>query len=356
MRQALNIRRGAQQTRIGTAKSTLSAVAPRALSVMLFIAAIPALSRAQSTAGQSFASQLAASQSGANQWASQPPTWQTTAGGKREFDVASVKQNNSGDRPNANLPLDDGDAYAPNGGLFRATSLPLIVYLIFAYKINANEYSSLQSELPKWAAADLFDIEARADGSPTKDQMRLMMQSLLADRFKLAVHTETRQLPVLAIALVKPWKTGPQLLQHSDDPPCVPAVPLPPGSAMPLTAGGLPAICGVLSRGGGSAASGHIHLSGRNMTLGVLGSDLGSIAQVGRPVLDRTGLHGTFDFTVDWIPEVTGPRPPGADALTDSSGPTFFEALKDQLGLKLEPQTGPVDVLVIDHIEKPSPN
>ncbi len=288
------------------------------------------------------------------------PQWQKDAGGKMAFGVGSVRQNKSGpppsgDKQNSNIPLDDSDAYPANGGYFRATNLPLIVYLIFAYKIGANEYSSLQSELPKWAAAEQFDIQARADGNPSKDQMRLMLQSLLADRFKLAVHFETRQLPVFGLALIKPGKMGPQLSQHSETPPCPDVVSLPAGSAVPVLASGLPAICGVLSRGG-DAAPGHIHLSGRNITMSVIGSDLGYVAQRGRPVIDRTGLSGTFDFIADWIPDSTAPLTPGTEPPPEQSGPTFLEALKDQLGLKLEPQTGPVDVLAIDHVEEPSAN
>ena len=76
---------------------------------------------------------------------------------------------------------------------------------------------------------------------------------------------------------------------------------------------------------------------------------------IDRPVLDRTGLVGKFDFVLEFSPQQSGPRPPGAFQ-PDPTGPTFPEALKDQLGLKLVPQTGLVDVLVIDHIEEPTPN
>jgi uncharacterized protein (TIGR03435 family) len=74
---------------------------------------------------------------------------------------------------------------------------------------------------------------------------------------------------------------------------------------------------------------------------------------VGRPVVDQTELSGTFDFAFEWTPQHNGP---GVESQTDDSGPTFLEALKDQLGLKLESKTGPVDVIVVDHVEQPSPN
>ncbi len=87
-----------------------------------------------------------------------------------------------------------------------------------------------------------------------------------------------------------------------------------------------------------------------------IGTRLGPIAQLGRPVVDETGLKGDFDFTIEWVRQPNGTAPPGADAPPAPEGPTFLEALKDQLGLKLEPRTGAVDVLVIDHIEELSPN
>jgi uncharacterized protein (TIGR03435 family) len=77
---------------------------------------------------------------------------------------------------------------------------------------------------------------------------------------------------------------------------------------------------------------------------------------VDRPVLDETGLTGKFDFVIEWTPQFDGPPPPGVNFQPDPTGPTFLEALKDQLGLKLVPQTGPVEVPIIGHIEEPSPN
>ena len=82
----------------------------------------------------------------------------------------------------------------------------------------------------------------------------------------------------------------------------------------------------------------------------------GGGARLDGPVVERTGLVGTFDFALEFAPQIDGPLPPGADFQPDPSAPTFLEVLKEQLGLKLESQTGPVDVLVIDHIEEPSPN
>jgi bla regulator protein blaR1 len=286
------------------------------------------------------------------------PQWQIDAGGKMAFEVASVKQNKCGPPPtcpiDSNIELIPGDSYAPTGGFFTATNWYLMPYIVFAYKLDANAYQYLRPQLPKWANADSFDIQARAtDSNPTKDQMRLMMQSLLADRFKLVVHTETRQLPVLALVLDKPGKLGPQLRQHLDDPPC-PSVAS-STAQLPAIAGGYPAICGY-STVRQVSTPGHRGMGGRNVTMQVIGGSFSAIGQLGRPVLDRTGLKGNHDYIIEWTPAPNGTPTPAADALPEPSGPTFIEALKDQLGLKLVPQTGAVDVLVIDYVEEPLAN
>jgi hypothetical protein len=127
-------------------------------------------------------------------WSAQSSSsdWQTAAGGKMAFDVASVRQNSIGPDygMNSNFPLGPGDVYAANGGQFRATNFSLLAYIEFAYKIDGNQDQFLVSQPPKWVLTSHFDIQAKAQGNPTKDQMRLMMQTLLADHFKLAVHYE----------------------------------------------------------------------------------------------------------------------------------------------------------------------
>lgn len=143
----------------------------------------------------------------------QPPTpqWQIDAGGRMAFDVASVKPNTAAPSPtntNSNVALGPGDYYSPTGGLFSATNFPLNTYIAFAYKLTGNQGRVFQEQAPKWVLSDRFDIQARAEGSPTKDQMRLMMQALLADRFKLVMHSETRQLPVFGLVLDKAGKIG----------------------------------------------------------------------------------------------------------------------------------------------------
>jgi uncharacterized protein (TIGR03435 family) len=211
------------------------------------------------------------------------------------------------------------------------------------------------------SSADRFDIKAQSDGRPTKDQMRLMMQALLADRFKLVVHYETRQTPVFALMLAKPGQTGPSLVAHPASDTCmvgpteegtdnsasdVPARESAPGSTLEE----LPKVCGVIAHLP-TSAMGHIRFGGRRVTLSLLASSLPTMtgmATLQRPVIDETGLSGASDFTLDWVPDFNVPP--------DASGSNFRESLKEQLGLKLEPRQGPVDILVIDRVEHPSAN
>jgi bla regulator protein blaR1 len=117
---------------------------------------------------------------------------------KMAFEVASVKPSDPDMWRAPNFPLDPGDAYVATGGRFSAV-FPLSTYIEFAYKLGLTpeQRKSMYAHLPRWVETDNYDIDARAAGNPTKDQMRLMMQSLLADRFKLAVHFDTDRVPVL---------------------------------------------------------------------------------------------------------------------------------------------------------------
>jgi uncharacterized protein (TIGR03435 family) len=305
---------------------------------------------------------------------------QSQPGAKLEFDVASVRQNKSGDAASSTFSLDNGNVYStvnkgdvftPRGSYFAATNQPLWHYIAFAYNLSGtqelalrfNYFAGLSAKAPAWvtgsfdASADRFDITARSDERPTKDQMRLMMQALLADRFKLMVHHETRQAPIFALVPVKPGQTGAELVPHPASDTCA-IEPAGEGAdnsgsnaPAPRSAlGELPRVCGVIAHLP-TSATGHIRFGGRGVMLSLLASSLPTMtgmATIPRPVIDETGLSGTFDFTLDWVPEFNAPP--------DASGPNFRESLKEQLGLKLEKQQGPVDILVIDHVEHPSAN
>ena len=101
---------------------------------------------------------------------------------------------------------------------------------------------------------------------------------------------------------------------------------------------------------------GRVRTGARNVSMELIASSMGDGDGVDRPVLDKTGLTGKYDFVIEFTPQLNGPLPPGATFQPDPNGPTFLEALKEQLGLKLEPDKGPVDVPVLDHIEEPSAN
>jgi uncharacterized protein (TIGR03435 family) len=276
---------------------------------------------------------------------------------KLAFKSASVMLNKSTQDTSWNV--------SPASGLLSGTNGRLIAYIYFAYNLTGNQLQLLMPQLPKWVITDRFDIQARADGNPSKDQMRLMMQSLLADRFKLAVHYETRRLPVFALVLAKPGRTGPQLQPHPDDSTCSTALSQAsagvPSTPTATVAGGLPTVCGSIE-GMPSTPSGRIPVRARGVPIGLLASTLAQMGNLDRAVLDRTGLSGNYDFTFEWTPQFHGPGTPqdvvpaAANAHSGQAGPTFQQDLQQQLGLNLEPQEGPVEVLVIDHIEKPTEN
>ena len=270
---------------------------------------------------------------------------------QQSFDVASVKSNNSDKPPTMNFPLGPGDAYVANGGFFNATNLPLITYINFAYKVMGNQREYLLPQLPAWVTTDRFDIQARVEGNPGKDQMRLLMRALLAERFKLAIHNETREVPVLALMPAKPGSMGPRLKTHPADVACstTPAVDQ-------NNDGEFPALCGGLLPMPPSAP-GRMRIGARNVTMDFIANTIGGMADIQRPMINKTGLNGGFDFSLEWVPERGGAPSAEADSQPDSaSGPGFQQALREQLGLRLVSQKGPVEVLVLGHIEHPSGN
>jgi uncharacterized protein (TIGR03435 family) len=276
--------------------------------------------------------------------------WERAAGGKMTFEVASIRLSPSDASTRGTDFLIPFDTPPPNkGGLFSANAR-LFNYIAFAYKIvDTSQYQPLMAHLPKWAQTDQFDIEARAEGNPTKDQMRLMMQSLLEERFKLTIHLETRQRPVYALVLDKPGKLGPHLQPHPDNVPCSDKQDKPEFSDSGTTP---PPYCGMA----GWLANGQLHERMLDVTMEEIATYVGGAAGFvgGRehlPILDQTGLSGKFDMNIEFVKDSGGP-----DIDSDASGPTFSMALKNQLGLKLVKQTGPVPVFVIDHVEKPSEN
>jgi uncharacterized protein (TIGR03435 family) len=298
-----------------------------------------------------------------------PAGWEKAVDGKQQFEVASVRENKSWGPSYSNFSLDNGnaffvigkdDALAPTGSLFSAKNLPLMRYITFAYKLSGTQelalrfdyYEGLKLHAPEWVRNERFDIEARAAGVATKDQMRLMMQSLLAERFKLTVHWETRQAPVFALVEANPGKPGPQLVSHPAGDDCA-KTQFPEGSGeSTLALNALPIPCGEIAHLPPSAPGSH-RFGGRNVPLAMLAPSMPmqtGLVTLPRPVIDETGLKGGFDFWMEWTPEDT------SEVNNQESGGTFQDALKQQLGLKLKPDKGAVEVLVIDQVEPPAPN
>jgi uncharacterized protein (TIGR03435 family) len=278
---------------------------------------------------------------------------------KLTFEVASVKQNKSDGKSGMNVDPTPGDDFSPTGGLYSAQNVVLAQYIAFAYKLTNKQLQSMVSQVP-WTTVDRFDIEARAEGNPTKDQYRAMMRSLLADRFRLGVHFETRQVPVYALMLAKPGILGPQLRLHqADDPLCSPPPTVIAGAdavsiSKPAESDKFPDKCGGI-RGMKTSAPGRMRRGGRDVSMALITSILAGVGVVDRPMVDETGLKGTVDFSLEWI-QLAANVVAGAEFHPDESAPSFDQAMKEQLGIRMVSEKGPVEFFVVDHLEHPSPN
>jgi uncharacterized protein (TIGR03435 family) len=280
------------------------------------------------------------------------PEWQTAAGGKMKFEVASVRPSAPGTPFSASVSLNALDGAAPQGSLFRANCI-LMPYLVFAYKISdTNQARSIWDNLPEWAKTQFYSVEARSEAPPTRDQLRLMVQALLADRFKLAIHREMQQLDEYALVLDKPGNLGPQLHAHPADEPCANDPNTSTMIEAPAKGSETPRWCGMKDW----PVDGQEHVRMTDVTMAQAANYLSAMSMAGgnrtpHSGLDGTGLKGRFDLDIQFMVEVNGP---GSNP--EGSGPTFSSALKNQLGLKLVERKGPVEIVVIDHLEKPSEN
>jgi len=230
------------------------------------------------------------------------------------------------------------------GGRFSTVNMPARALITFAYQLQ--DYQLLGG--PSWLPNDRFDIVAKMEGDPPPvlpgtgaDHMMLALRSLLADRFKFKMHRETREMDIYALTMARPGgKPGPALKPASDA--CRQQMA---GRGAPAPGGPPPPICGI------QTSAGRIRFG--DFPLSLFASSISG--QLGRFVVDRTGLNGNWEFELTYTPEVRGNAPAGADTPpTDPNGPSLFTAVQEQLGLKLEATKGPVDVVVIDSIEKPA--
>ena len=255
------------------------------------------------------------------------------------FDVASVKPNKTG----------DGRVMVgvQPGGRFTATNVPLRMLLRQAF--NVQDFQIVGG--PEWITSDRFDVVAKApDGVEfSADVMRPMLRSLLVERFKLAFHNETRDMAIYALMKARPdGKLGAGLTAAAVD--CAAArgrrgggpPPAPPQPGQKVE-------CGMMIGPG--------RLNAGGMPMSNLATSLSP--QVGRIVVDKTELTGNYDFELTYAPEALGggvgapPLVNGNPIQVDPNAPNLFTALQEQLGLKLDSQRGPVDVVVIDRLEQP---
>jgi uncharacterized protein (TIGR03435 family) len=246
------------------------------------------------------------------------------------FEVASIKPSKSGE-PGTRLMT------SPDG--FSASNAPLREVIRLAYQVQEFQMSGA----PPWINSERYDIEAKVDSSAVEafrqldqEQHRLMLQRLLADRFQLKTHWETKELPIYALVI---GKNGPKLHEAK------PGDTYPGGIAGPDGVGRP----GLMRMGPGG-------LTGQGLTMESIARLLSQ--QLGQTVTDKTGLRGLYDVNLHWTPD-NGPLSmmgPDSKPTPDPSEPSLFTVIQEQLGLKLESQKGPVEVLVVDHVEKPSPN
>jgi len=240
----------------------------------------------------------------------------TCAQSQPKFEVASIKPSSSADR---RLLFN-----VQPGGRVTIANFNLKRLIEEAYNIKDFQISGG----PGWIASDPYDITAKAEGAANYDQLRLMLQSLLAERFQLVMHRDTREMPTYALVIDK---NGPKFKESSGS-----------GPGMMRIRRGL--------------------LVNQQIPISELADQLARF--LGRTVLDKTGLAGKYDLKLEWQPDENQiamfqamgvPEGFGAPA-PDAQGPSLFAALQEQLGLKLESQKGPVEVFSIERVERPSEN
>jgi uncharacterized protein (TIGR03435 family) len=243
-----------------------------------------------------------------------------------EFEVSSVKLNKSAAAPTKL-------AFTPDGVTIENATLLNIIRAAYGMFNSVDEQFI---GIPYWATTERYDIEAKVAGADAAefnrlkfDQRQIMVQALLEDRFALRASHETRERPVYILAVAK---NGSKL-----------KVSQPAESSDP----------------GGTLKVEHGQITGQNVVLSQFVTAL--TRNLGRTVINKTeGLQGKYDFTLNWGADELGAPLPSSQGGTaqpaDASGPSIFTAIQDQLGLKLEPGKGPVECVVIDHLERPSAN
>ena len=251
---------------------------------------------------------------------------------RQQFEVASIKPNRSLSPPRA--------GFRPNA--FEAVNATARQLMTLAYGSDPQNVVDEIIGGPAWLDSERFDVIARVASADSGNQAqgRAMLQSLLEDRFNIRVHRERQDRPVYKLVIApgdRPVAAG------------LKRAPLDCGTRADRRPAGTPGImyCGIDRAPGRS--------TGRSMPMRLLADTLSS--RVGRNVIDETGLSGEWDWDLEWSPGPSEPVPPGGIAeLAPSDGPSIFAAVQEQLGLRLASGRALLDVLVIDAIERPSPN
>ena len=246
-----------------------------------------------------------------------PPIPPMAADANPSFEVATIKPSK---------PDDQRKAFIVRGNEFHIINEPLTQIISFAFDVQAKQVVGL----PEWGDSDKYDIDAKPDGegAPSGKQWKIMIQKLLADRFQLTFHKDKKELSVYVLSVSK---TGSKLTKDDSAP------------------NGLP---GLFFQGLGK-------LNVRNALMTDFTGLMQSVV-LDRPVVDQTGLTGRFDFTLNWTPDdsqfggMGAKIPPPTDSA--DAPPNLYTAIQEQIGLKLEATKAPADVMVIDHVEKPSAN
>ena len=255
------------------------------------------------------------------------------------FEVASVKLNKTGQGPFV-LPIQPGG---------RVTLQYRTVRSLVQFAYSPIDSPLQESQIvggPDWVDADHFDIVAKMGGAPppgraTAELVRMMVRSLLVQRFNAKLHTETREIPVYALVLLRKDGALASGLRRRSEPNCD---WFKPGPGLPDPKGSAP-LCGFMGGGQG-------RLNSRGITMVQLARGLAP-ARLDRIVIDNTGLTGLYDVDLEWGVNSSAPI---TLAPASNDAPSIFTAVQEQLGLKLEPRRGPVDVLVIDRIDPPTPD
>jgi len=233
------------------------------------------------------------------------------------FEVASIKPNTSGDRWESVSPV--------TGGRLTAKNVTVAWLLKTAYRVEPFQIANL----PAWANSERFDVLATADPKTTPEQVRTMLQALLAERFQVTLHRENREMPTYSLTVAR---NGPKLNRAKSD---------------TCTASTVQNPCG------GFRIYQRSQMWGNTVSVKQFAGEL--TYMMGRMVFDKTGIMGLYDIRVEWTPEHFGPEP-GTEVKPDEANGTLFTALQEQLGLRLLSEKAPVEALVIDRVSRPAAN